>query len=407
MLVREQTRRIRGIAERLGKALPQAASPRRLRWVGIVVQIGFTSVVLGWWASWWLVLPYLVLMAWLLDGFPVAIRAWQAWIGGRAPAVAEKPATDVGRELAPTEPVDKAKSPSRVVASGHQPASKPARAAKPVRTRKKRTATPAPPLSPAPVARVRWVRVGPGKFVRVEEVEESPSTTADREESTPTGSDVDPTTVFSADLVSSTSTAAWLTDAHDASEEAGSRVEEDEVREIDREAELPHCGSMGHGPALGAPDDLELERSDALARGFHGPEDHAASVAGAVPGTAPAVEKPSDDTSGLPSSECVNINLALPASDSAPPHHDPPQSGEIRPAVPTRILLHRHSPRHLGRALPRSGRDRGRLVPGSGRTTRRYRTPRSCLHGSARPWSSPRSGRSSRTRRSREPPRSS
>ncbi len=132
------------------RALP--ADPRRL---GVHALTCATSLVLGWCASWWLVPLYLGLMFWLLGGT------------NSTPGEAVPAARRQRGETAPNPAVGEIEPLPAVEAS----ASRKTRRAEPGSKQRKRRARAAQPAgSPAPQpVEIRFVKVGPGQFVRVEE----------------------------------------------------------------------------------------------------------------------------------------------------------------------------------------------------------------------------------------------
>lgn len=146
---------------------PQRSSARRAALGALVLA---TSLAVASYASPWLVPPYLALMAWLL--WPSFDR--RACAADAAGPEALEPLGDVG----PAEGCAESPTPSWDDATPSEPAEDPAAAAsadsatattalKTKRGRSRgRKARPATAVEPA--THVTWIRVGPGKFVRVE-----------------------------------------------------------------------------------------------------------------------------------------------------------------------------------------------------------------------------------------------
>lgn len=138
------------------------------RRLGILGLAGLTSLVLGWYASWWLVPVYLGVMSWLV-GSPASVeeergRSAGEKGGGRGvetiarserfgPQAAGGSTTDVGLEAADHSQAALTKKKRKTVSSS---------------AGKKRARGGANTLVERPVA-IHFVKVGPGQFVRVEE----------------------------------------------------------------------------------------------------------------------------------------------------------------------------------------------------------------------------------------------
>lgn len=167
-----------------GQALAAIRLTPRLRTVGLALLIAATSLAVGS-VSAWLVPPYLILMAWLLlaPARPTAAGAEPASVERTAAEPqAATPATGMaGEEPSPTRAKTKAhaaevgeSSPSDpngpATEAASQVATVPEASPKPRRGRggRGRGKKAAASATPEPVA-VKWVRVGPGQFVRVEE----------------------------------------------------------------------------------------------------------------------------------------------------------------------------------------------------------------------------------------------
>lgn len=122
---------------------------------GILALVLATAAVAGWAVSWWIVPPYVALMAWLLLPAENRDRPESSSAAGPVPP-------------APTIPVGSlpAVEPESVAEASTSPPTRPARARKP-RTRSKPKDKEPPPVAPEPML-VNWVQVAPGKFVRVE-----------------------------------------------------------------------------------------------------------------------------------------------------------------------------------------------------------------------------------------------
>ncbi|MFO0959518.1 MAG: hypothetical protein U0800_19140 [Isosphaeraceae bacterium] len=121
---------------------------------GILVLVLATAAVAGWAVSWWIVPPYVALMAWLL--LPADERDKSAGSATVPPA----PTIEVGpTSAAVPAPIDE---PSPVAATP----TRPAKARKPRARSKAKDKEPTPSVV-VPVS-VNWVQVAPGKFIRVE-----------------------------------------------------------------------------------------------------------------------------------------------------------------------------------------------------------------------------------------------
>lgn len=127
--------------------------------------LGVTATALGVLVNWWLVLPYLLVMVWLLvpEG---QLTAWeQSLKAPRSSPVPPPVATEVSERISRAEPAP---------AMDHDGAGAAieAVAVKPKTTKRKRTTrkSRAVAVAPEPVV-ATWVQVGPGRFVRVEVAE--------------------------------------------------------------------------------------------------------------------------------------------------------------------------------------------------------------------------------------------
>ncbi|MBX6314472.1 MAG: hypothetical protein IRY99_16395, partial [Isosphaeraceae bacterium] len=137
---------------------PAPRAPRRIGLWVLVLLIAGASLAVGT-VSVWLVPPYLLLMAWLL--LPRAERGGLAAGPGRA-AAEGAPLRDGDVPEAP--PISSPMTDEPLAESDPAKAPEPA-PAKPRRGKGRGRGR--PKAVPAPTA-VTWVRIGPGKFVRVE-----------------------------------------------------------------------------------------------------------------------------------------------------------------------------------------------------------------------------------------------
>jgi hypothetical protein len=172
---------------------PSPARPRVRAWIWptvLGVLVTATCLTVAVFASAWLVAPYLVGMA-LILGVPrplrLAARALAGWLQRGVTAYRharrpDAPSGADGRRARPeleSDPESNATAADEADASSSDdpPASLPeAPGAKPRRARgRARKARPAP-VAESPRAAARWVRVGPGKFVRVEAGDPLPET---------------------------------------------------------------------------------------------------------------------------------------------------------------------------------------------------------------------------------------
>lgn len=131
----------------------QAVAPR-LRMIGLALLVAATGFAVGATTSFWLVPVYLLVMGWLLVGFPSAKAS-------SLPAAA--PANDFA---APADTPDVSSPSEEVSAPAAEPPAK--RAAKPRARGTRAPRTKPKPEPEAPRLMATWVQVAPGKFVRVE-----------------------------------------------------------------------------------------------------------------------------------------------------------------------------------------------------------------------------------------------
>ncbi len=192
----ESSRRSNGQVESVPWLVPQ------VRTIGLTLLIVATCLAVAS-VSIWLVLPYLVLMAWLLlapatpsatgvrtSSADQAVETSQTVTEAEDPAVAglEKPTARTRTKAraaavegtTPTDPSGLAPEATNAVASVTEAPAKPRRGRGGRGRGKKATAA----ATPDPVD-VKWVRVGPGQFVRVEEPRPAPTGGESPVESTP------------------------------------------------------------------------------------------------------------------------------------------------------------------------------------------------------------------------------
>lgn len=167
-------RRVAGLLTRVVNPFVSGGLPREVRSLLLVVLVGLTSLALAT-VSLWLVPPYLAALVALLrsPAPPTLSRRQKKSSRPRALALQERSET-----LAPPEEL-----PTVILASNEPtPRAEPAPAARSKRTRSTRKARVRAGLDPVetsirPVEErvVRWVRVGPATFIRVEEPLASPT----------------------------------------------------------------------------------------------------------------------------------------------------------------------------------------------------------------------------------------
>ena len=146
-------------------------------WAWLALLMAGTSGAVGSWVSWWLVLPYLALMAWLLApsaGRPRAGSASDDPTRSKNPRSARPTgALDGEGQSDDDEDEDPASDPS-ASAGGDESGSSPGASPKPAKARRGKGRPRKVAKPPAEPTEATWFQVAPGKFVRVEASDESP-----------------------------------------------------------------------------------------------------------------------------------------------------------------------------------------------------------------------------------------
>ena len=136
-----------------------------------------TSAAVGSWVSWWLVPPYLALMAWLLAPSAGRPRGSSA-SDDPNPSKNSRSARPAGAldgegQSDDDEDEDPASDPS-ASAGGDEAGSEPGTSPKPAKARRGKGRPRKAAKSPTQPTEATWIQVAPGKFVRVEASDESP-----------------------------------------------------------------------------------------------------------------------------------------------------------------------------------------------------------------------------------------
>ena len=264
------------------------------RRLGIFGLAGLTSLVLGWYASWWLVPVYLGLMSWLV-GSPASAEDDQGVSEGVSGGTVE-PSID-RRTRSRTQAVDgSAPSSGFEAASGSEATlTKTKRKTVSSRAGRKRARAGAQAVCEKPVA-IHFVKVGPGQFVRVEEPLASVEGEEPARHQQQVEADGTAVVVVDDDLQSETILESWEGEARDepasiSREEPASAPDCSETvrswnsaREGTPAEESPALSGLDPCASVAAPDDLEQQYRGGFAEPFTGgveddlPRDPAASL---------------------------------------------------------------------------------------------------------------------------------